>query len=100
MRSASCEGETGVLGTFYLPEAFNELLSYSLFYEQPSSMLFVFDSKLESYCLRDTQMSVRSKMKDSISVNMNISVHRSSLLIAINALAYLYAVRLMVLCCH
>lgn len=92
--------ETGVLGTFYLPEAFNELLSYSLFYEQPSSMLFVFDSELESYCLRDTQMSVVKNEGQHFSVNMNVSVHSSTLLIAINALAYLYAVRLMVLCCH
>lgn len=54
--------ETEVLGTLYLPEAFNELLSYSLFYELSSPMFSLSDRHSPTELLSDTQMSVKSKM--------------------------------------
>lgn len=98
VRSASCEGKTGVLGTLYLPEAFNELLSYSLFYKLPSSMLFLFD-KATVWEILKWMWGLKWRAASLGEYECTVSVH-SSILLNANVLVYLYEVLLMVLCCH
>lgn len=90
--------ETGVLGTLYLPEAFNEFLSYSLFYKLPSSMLFLFDKATVWKILKwvwGLKWSAAALSEYEYTVSVHSSIHN-----AINVLVYLYEVLLMVLCCH
>lgn len=86
--------ETGVLGTLYLPEAFNELLSYSLFYELSPPMFSLSDRNSTAELLSDTQMSVKSKM------SLSEYYYMFEWQCAARWNTYLYEASLFVLCCQ